>query len=153
MLGGFDKTREINEICKKYDIWHHVDSCWGGFLAWASPEKRQELFDGIELVDSLSFNPHKGWSVPTQCCSLLVNDHKGLLRDAFQSGASYLFFENELSAYDIGDRTISCGRRPDGVKLYMFLKKHGLEGVRKIADQALDNAKYFENQVKARPNF
>ena len=63
-LGGFDDAVAINAIAKKYDIWHHVDTCWGGFLAWASPEKRGSLFDGVELADSIAFNPHKGWGIP-----------------------------------------------------------------------------------------
>ena len=69
---------------------------------------------------------------------LLVNGKDNALRKANTSGAEYLFHETEYSKYDIGDRTLSCGRRADGLKLWLSAKKHGIDGFRKIADAAYD---------------
>eukprot|EP00494_Astrolonche_serrata_P028778 UN29045 len=29
VMGGYDNIEEICKICKKYNIWVHVDGCWG----------------------------------------------------------------------------------------------------------------------------
>lgn len=130
VLGSFDDNNAINAICKKYGMWHHVDACWGGFLIFADADKKKDLFAGIEKVDSIAFNPHKGMGVPLQCAALLTNGKPRALQMSNTSGAEYLFHESEYSKYDIGDKTLSCGRRPDGLKLWLSMKKHGIQGFR-----------------------
>jgi len=74
VLGSYDDQFAFSEICKKYGLWHHVDACWGGFMALS--QKHKHLLQGVEVADSLSFNPHKGLGVPQQCSMLLVNGGK-----------------------------------------------------------------------------
>ena len=45
------------------------------------------------------------------------------------------------------------GRNVDKVKLYLSFKKLGIEGLRAIADRALDNVRFITEQIQARPNF
>lgn len=78
VMGSFDDHHALNALCRKYGMWHHVDACWGGFLV-LSEEHKKNLFDGIDKVDSLSFNPHKGLGVPGQCSLLITNKKKGAL--------------------------------------------------------------------------
>lgn len=94
VLGGFDDHVAINKIAKKHGIWHHIDACWGGFLAWADEDKKGSMFNGSELADSVAMNPHKGWGVPQQCAALMTNGHKDALKAANASGAEYLFVES-----------------------------------------------------------
>jgi len=103
---------------------------------------------GCEKADSIAFNPHKGLGTPSQTCLLLTNNKKHALRKANTSGAEYLFHETEYSQYDIGDKTLSCGRRADGFKLWLSAKKHGIEGFRKIADAAYDKTMYITKLIK-----
>jgi glutamate/tyrosine decarboxylase-like PLP-dependent enzyme len=35
VMGSFDNHHDVSEICKKYGMWHHIDACWGGFLAFS----------------------------------------------------------------------------------------------------------------------
>ena len=28
VMGGFDPFEEISAICKKHNIWFHIDGCW-----------------------------------------------------------------------------------------------------------------------------
>lgn len=78
VMGGFDDINKTNEIAKKYGLWHHVDACWGGYLVY-SEKHCKRLFDGIEKVDSVSINAHKGFGVPSQCSLLITNKKKGAL--------------------------------------------------------------------------
>ena len=54
---AMDPVRAIGEICKKHGIWLHVDAAMAGTAALL-PEMRG-FMDGVELVDSFVFNPHK----------------------------------------------------------------------------------------------
>ena len=58
VIGSFDKQNEIADIAKKHGLWHHIDGCWGGFLAWS--DKHKHLFAGTERADSITMNAHKG---------------------------------------------------------------------------------------------
>jgi glutamate/tyrosine decarboxylase-like PLP-dependent enzyme len=73
---------------------------------------------------------------------LIVNDKEHALKKANTSGAEYLFHESEYSKYDIGDKT-SCGRKGDGLKIWLNLKKHGINGMKKFADDAMEKSQYI----------
>ncbi len=68
--GAIDPLREIAAIARAHKIWLHVDGAYGALAAIAAPEK----FDGIELVDSLSLDPHKWLYQPLDCGCLLYRD-------------------------------------------------------------------------------
>merc|ERR1712086_784418 len=150
VMGGFDDQVAISEVCKKYGIWHHVDACWGGFLIF-SDRCKDTIFKGIELTDSIAFNPHKGLDTPLQTSLLMTNNKHNSLRKANTSGAEYLFHETEYSKYDIGDKTLSCGRKADSFKLWLSTKKHGINGYKKIADAAFDKTMHITQLIKEQP--
>ena len=51
--------------------------------------------------------------MPLQC-SVFLTRHADILKQTNASGAAYLFQPDKLNAeYDLGDKTIQCGRRPD----------------------------------------
>ena len=52
-----DPIRAIAAIASENGMWHHADAAYAG-SAMICPEFR-ELQDGVELVDSYTFNPHK----------------------------------------------------------------------------------------------
>ena len=60
--------------------------------------------------------------MPLQC-SMFLTRHAGILRRTNAGGAAYLFQPDKLHAeYDLGDKTIQCGRRPDAFKLWLAWK-------------------------------
>lgn len=148
VMGAFDDHHKMSEIAKKYNLWHHVDGCWGGFLGWASGDKRERLMGGIEKADSVSINAHKGFGVPLQCALLVTNKKNGALKASNSSSADYLFHESEYSKYDIGDKTLSCGRKADGFKFWLWMKRHGLKEMTRIADSALEKAEYITKKIE-----
>ena len=68
------------------------------------------------------------------------------------SGADYLFHETNYSKYDLADKTLSCGRRPDGLKLWLHLQRHGLTGYQKMANDAMDKAEYLVRRIREQPD-
>lgn len=147
VMGGFDDQEKISSICKKHGLWHHIDACWGGFLIFSDRCKRT-IFKGCEKSDSIAFNPHKGLGTPVQTCILMTNNKDNALKKANTSGAEYLFHETEYSKYDIGDKTLSCGRRADSLALWLCTKRQGINGFKKLADAAYDKTMYITRLIK-----
>ncbi|CAO3650076.1 unnamed protein product [Mucor fragilis] len=117
VLGAFDPIRKISALAKKYNCWLHVDGSWGGTAVFSDKVRAEkDWFDGSELADTFTLNPHKLLGVPLQC-SMLVTPHQGhlLFAKANSLRADYLFHGNP---YDLGAGTIGCGRRPDAAKVF-----------------------------------
>jgi glutamate/tyrosine decarboxylase-like PLP-dependent enzyme len=152
VMGSFDDLKAIGEICKQYGLWFHVDACWGGFLIFASSEYQTDRFRGVELADSISFNPHKGLGVPQQCSMLITHKKKEALRQSNGSNAEYLF-QPQNSGYDIGNKTLGCGRKADALKLWLTIRKRGLDGFRKMADNELKKAARMKQLVDESDDF
>jgi glutamate decarboxylase len=150
VMGSFDDQHAISAVCKEHGLWHHIDGCWGGIMAFS--DKHKHLYAGSHLADSVAINAHKAFGVPNQCSYLLLNNRPHALAAANTSGATYLFHDSEYSKYDRADKTLSCGRRADGLKLWMALKRHGLDGMAKLADFSMEKAAYITQQIKAQPD-
>ena len=54
---AFDDVSSLSQICKKHNIWLHLDGAFGGSVIFS--EKYKRLVDGIESTDSFCFNAHK----------------------------------------------------------------------------------------------
>ncbi|KAI7905571.1 pyridoxal phosphate-dependent transferase [Cokeromyces recurvatus] len=149
VLGAFDPIREISTIAKKYSCWLHVDGSWGGGAVFSKKVREErDWFDGSELADTFTLNPHKLLGVPLQC-SMLITPHDGhlLFARANTLAADYLFHGNP---YDLGAGTVGCGRRPDAVKIFLSWKFYGQEGLGRRIDRALASAEAFTDLVRSR---
>jgi len=62
VMGGFDDLVAIGAIAKKFNIWLHVDACWGTTSFFS--DKTRHLIKGIENADSCILDPHKGLGLP-----------------------------------------------------------------------------------------
>lgn len=152
VLGAFDPLRAISEICKKYSMWFHVDAAWGGGALVS--ENYKSLLDGVELADSVTWNPHKMLAAPQQCSTLLVR-HEKLLESAHSSKASYLFQPDKFydTSYDSGDKHVQCGRRADVLKFWLMWKAKGTSGLAKHVEKVFRLSEYFTNLVRHRPGW
>lgn len=69
--GSFDPFVELSAVCKRHNLWLHVDGSWGGSVIFSQEHRRTRL-EGIELADSMAINPHKMLGVPMTSSFLLV---------------------------------------------------------------------------------
>lgn len=152
VLGAYDPLRPIADICAKYDLWLHVDGAWGG-SAILSREHR-ELVQGIERVDSIAIDLHKMMGAPLQCAAFLIKE-KGLLHRCNSASASYLFQQDKFYdvSYDTGDKSVQCGRKVDGFKLWLMWKARGDRGMEAMVDNAFNCAKYMMEKLETREGF
>lgn len=151
VLGSYDPFKEISEICRKHNLWFHVDGSWGGPAIFSSKHKHK--LAGVELADSLAVNPHKMMGVPITCSFLLGPDltkfHK-----ANTLPAGYLFHENTGDeVWDLADLTLQCGRRGDSLKLALAWIYYGSSGFEQQIDRAFSIAAYFADQISKKNDF
>nr|XP_003702496.2 PREDICTED: cysteine sulfinic acid decarboxylase [Megachile rotundata]XP_012138826.1 PREDICTED: cysteine sulfinic acid decarboxylase [Megachile rotundata] len=152
VLGAYDPLRDIAACCKKYNLWFHVDAAWGGGALMS--RKHRYLLDGIELADSVTWNPHKLLAAPQQCSTLLLR-HEGFLQAAHGLRASYLFQSDKFydTSFDTGDKHVQCGRRADVLKFWFMWKAKGTRGLEKHVDHVFELARYFTEYIRHRDGF
>lgn len=148
--GYFDPITDIDKICKKFDLWHHIDGAWGGSVALSS--KHKHLIAGSELADSFTWDAHKMMG-STLITSLFLTKHKNALTQANSGGAgsSYIFHEYENASYDLGPESLQCGRRNDAFKLWLTWKMMGDTGFENLINTLFENAAYATKYVEEHP--
>ncbi|XP_064590712.1 cysteine sulfinic acid decarboxylase-like [Zonotrichia leucophrys gambelii] len=153
VLGAFDPLDAIADVCARHGLWLHVDAAWGG-SALLSPRLRH-LLAGIHRADSVTWNPHKLLMVGLQCSAFLLRDSSGLLQRCHGVGASYLFQRDKFYdvSLDTGDKSPQCGRRADGLKLWILWKAVGTRGLAQRVERAFAASRYLLEQVKRREGF
>jgi aromatic-L-amino-acid decarboxylase len=123
---AIDPLKPIGEICKKYNLWLHVDVAWAG-TALLLPEMRW-MIEGIELVDSFVFNPHKWMFTNFDCSAYFVKD-KGALIQTFEILPEYLKTKEGSTVNNYRDWGIQLGRRFRALKLWFVIRSFGVKGL------------------------
>jgi aromatic-L-amino-acid decarboxylase len=144
-----DPLRRVAELCQAEGLWLHVDAAYAGSAA-ICPEYRT-LLDGLELADSIVVNPHKWLFVPVDC-SVLYTRGYAPLRDAFSLVPAYLETEEPevLSLMDLG---VQLGRRFRALKLWMVIRRFGVEGLRRRIRAHCALAAELKAAIEREPGF
>lgn len=147
-----DPVRAIADVAIEYDLWHHVDAAYAG-TAMICPEFRHHQ-DGIELVDSYVFNPHKWMMVNFDCSAFYVAD-KAALTDALSIDPPYL--RNTQSdagnVIDYRNWQVPLGRRFRALKLWWVLRSYGATGIRQMVRHHVAMAQEFAQLISEDSRF
>jgi aromatic-L-amino-acid/L-tryptophan decarboxylase len=122
---AFDPTPAIGEVCRRHDVWLHVDAAMSGIAALA-PEFRW-VNDGMEFADSYCTNPHKWMGVNFDCNLYWTGDRAALL-GALSILPEYLRSEaaEAGAVIDYRDWQIPLGRRFRALKLWFAIRCDGV---------------------------
>jgi glutamate/tyrosine decarboxylase-like PLP-dependent enzyme len=151
VLGAFDPLPEIAEICRRQNLWFHVDGAWGAPVILS--DRHRHLLAGVEKADSFTWDAHKLMGASLTCSAFLTR-HRGLLRRVCSlqgEETDYLYHETEDSAWDLGARSFQCGRRVDALKLWLMWKHHGDSGFAAIVDRFFDLARVAGERIERHP--
>jgi aromatic-L-amino-acid decarboxylase len=85
--GAIDDLMAIYEICKKHELWFHIDGAFG-LLAILTDEYKKQLAPA-SLADSLAFDLHKWMYMPYDVGCVLIRD-KEKHRSTFSITPNYL---------------------------------------------------------------
>lgn len=145
-----DPLRAVGEICKKYNLWLHVDAAWAG-TALLLPEMRY-MIEGIENVDTFVFNPHKWMFTNFDCSAYFVKDKAALIQ-TFEILPEYLKTPEGERVNNYRDWGIQLGRRFRALKLWFVIRSFGVEGLQEKIRNHIQWAKDFAGWVESEPGF
>jgi len=149
---AFDPVPEIGQICRDQGLWLHVDGAMSGTAAIC--EEYRHIIEGLELVDSYCFNPHKWMFTNFDCDCFYVADRAELIKtlsvlpeylknQATESGA----------VIDYRDWHVPLGRRFRALKLWFVIRYYGLEGLRHHVREHVRLAQEFVGWVNNSAEF
>jgi glutamate/tyrosine decarboxylase-like PLP-dependent enzyme len=122
--GAVDRLSDVADVAKAEGAWFHVDAAWGGYVI-AVPELRSWL-DGITRADSVTFDPHKMFSVPMGA-GLFLTQHLSVLSNTFEMATNYMPQQSAEEA-DPYAHSLQWSRRFVGLKLFLSLIVAGWDG-------------------------
>jgi len=143
-----DPVGAIAGIARQHGMWHHVDAAYAG-TAMILPEFRHHQ-DGLELVDSYVFNPHKWMFTNFDCSVFWVADRRPLL-DTLSITPPYLRNKATDTADVIDYRNwhVPLGRRFRALKLWFVVRSYGAEGIRHHVRRHIEMAQRLTGRVEA----
>lgn len=153
VLGSYDPFSAVSEICKRHNLWLHIDGSWGGPAIFSGKQKHK--LGGSHLADSLAVNPHKMLGTPVTCSFLLGPDLRKFHK-ANTLPAGYLFHGaggEDAEVWDLADLTLQCGRRGDSLKLALSWLYYGSDGYEQQIDNAFAMAAYMATLVEKNNDF
>ncbi|HEX6314438.1 MAG TPA: pyridoxal-dependent decarboxylase [Gemmatimonadaceae bacterium] len=121
-----DPIPEIAELCRREQVWLHVDAAYAGSAA-VIPEYR-DVLAGVEGADSLVVNPHK-WLFTPMDLSALYTRRPEVLKRAFSLVPEYVTTSRRDEVVNFMDYGVALGRRFRALKLWMVIRAFGVNGI------------------------
>ncbi len=146
--GVIDNLAAIASICKKYDLWFHVDGAYG-LPAIVIPELKP-LFTGIEEADSIALDPHKWLYSPLEAGCVLVKDPDHLIQ-TFSFHPAYYNFDNNNDAQNYYEYGLQNSRGFRAFKVWLVLQQAGRSGYEKMIGQDIQLSKLLFEKAKSHP--
>jgi len=145
-----DPLAPIGKICRRHDVWFHVDAAFSGTAA-ILPEKKWML-EGVEYVNSFVFNPHKWMLTNFDCSAYFVKDEGALIR-TFEIHPEYLKTGVDAEVKNYRDWGIQLGRRFRALKLWFVIRSYGVKGLQKIVREHIRLAEMVKDWVEQDERF
>ncbi|GAB5561683.1 MAG: aspartate aminotransferase family protein [Synoicihabitans sp.] len=146
--GSIDDLKTIGELCRREDLWFHIDGCIGALIKIAPDHGH--LVDGLEQADSLALDPHKWMHTPFEAGCALVRDAQ-LHRDTLALHGEYLEEKPRgLAAGEfLSDYSFELSRGFKALKIWMSLKEQGVEKFGRLIDQNIRQGHYLTELIEA----
>jgi L-2,4-diaminobutyrate decarboxylase len=151
-IGAFDPLVEIAEVCRRHEVWLHVDAAHGG--AACLSDKYRHLIAGLELADSVVADAHKMMFVPALCAFVFYKNHDHRF-EAFRQDAPYLFDPSSpgLAEYDSGMLTPECTKRAASFGLWGVWSLFGQELFSDMVNATFDLGRVFYEKLVESSDF
>lgn len=148
--GAVDDLSAIATVCKRYDLWFHIDGAYG--IPAAALPTLKELFTGIQEADSIALDPHKWLYAPLEVGCTLVKNPQHLI-DTYSSHPVYYNFntiedEPSLNYYEYGFQN-SRGFR--ALKIWMALQHVGRSGYVEMINEDIEMSKRLFDEANRHP--
>lgn len=145
VTGSIDPLESIANLARTYGIWLHVDAIYGGALIFS--DKYKHLLSGIEMADSIAFNPQKWLYIAKTCSMVLFRGFNGMV-DNFRINTPYMKEQDEL--INFGEISIQGSRHAESLKLWLSLLNFGINGYRELIGESYFLTQRLLELVKSR---
>lgn len=146
--GSIDPLRDIAGICREHNLWLHVDGAYGALASLAIPD----AFDGLNLADSISLDPHKWLYQPAGCGCLLYRDPADARRAFSHSGEYARVLSNDpIEGFAFFEESIELSRPFRALGLWLSLRYFGLKAFQQSIRDDLDLAQLLARMIDAEP--
>ena len=146
--GAVDNLDAIADICKKENLWFHVDGAIGA-IAMLSETIRPKL-KGIERADSVALDLHKWLHMPFEAGCVILKDKKAH-KDTFSLIPEYLAKNTRgIASVDnwFSEFGLQLSRRFRALKIWMSLKEHGSKRFGRMISRNVEQAYYLGDLVE-----
>jgi glutamate/tyrosine decarboxylase-like PLP-dependent enzyme len=148
--GAIDDITHISEICRRHNLWLHVDGAYGAALLFS--DRHRLLLGRIEQADSVTLDPHKWLAMPFSA-GLMLTRHPEALSDTFSVPCPYLQKASASSLPDNLNIGAQWSRRMNSLKLWLTLKVHGRQAYQELIDRQMNLAQGFAKWVASSAEF
>lgn len=151
-IGAFDPLEEIAAVCRRHQVWLHVDAAHGGAVAFS--RRHRSLIRGLELADSFVCDAHKTLFVPALCAFVFYRQRQHRF-ETFQQDAPYLFDPSApgLAEVDSGIVTVECTKRAAAYGLWGIWSLLGPELFGDLIDITFATARSLYEKLLAAEDF
>lgn len=148
--GAVDDIVAIAEVCRRHDLWLHLDGAYGGSAIFS--DQHRDLLRGIERADSIAIDPHKWMAMPL-AAGVVLTCHPEMLERAFAVAAPYMPKAAEAKGIDNSRISTQWTRRMNSLKLWLTLRVHGRKAYEEHIDRQLKLARGFASWINASQHF
>ena len=145
--GSVDPILPVVKLCENSEVWLHVDGAYG--LAYSLVPAWKPLFSGIELADSVSWDPHKQLGTPIPNSLLFVRRREDFNRMALH--ADYFNPEGD-SKPNPGLKSAPSTRPLSALSVVTSLRYQGMAKVIKRLHAPLKAIKTAADKLKNEPD-
>jgi glutamate/tyrosine decarboxylase-like PLP-dependent enzyme len=149
--GAVDPLAALAAICRREDLWFHVDGAYGAPAA--SLPEASDAFEGLALADSIALDPHKWLYCPMEagCTLVRVPAH---LTDAFSFRPEYYKLDDSdteprINFFEYGMQN-SRGFR--ALKVWLALRAVGRAGYVDMIREDIALARRLHANARAHPD-
>jgi glutamate/tyrosine decarboxylase-like PLP-dependent enzyme len=136
--GAIDPFPQIAEISRRHGAWFHIDGAYGALAAMSDRAK----FNGLELADSISLDPHKWLYQPLDCGCLLYRSPEAA-QQTFSHSGDYArsLTADPIEGFVFFEESMELSRRFRALKLWLSLRYHGVAAFRQSIAKDLAQAR------------
>ncbi|MEE8450323.1 MAG: pyridoxal-dependent decarboxylase [Thermoguttaceae bacterium] len=151
-IGAFDPLVPIADVCRRHQVWLHVDAAHGGSACLS--RKHRHLVEGLDRADSIVWDAHKMLFVPALCAFVFYRDKEHRF-EAFRQDAPYLFDPSApgLAEFDSGLKTVECTKRAAAFGLWGVWSLFGEQLFADMVDVTFDMGRVFHEKLAEAEDF
>jgi len=152
--GAIDPLDEIADVCKRHEVWFHVDGAYGAPAILTAAYAN--TLAGLSQADSIALDPHKWLYIPVEAGLVMVRDGANL-RQTFSLVPPYLQTEGKPEGVAglpwFSEYGFQQTRAFRALKVWMALRYHGLKGYRSSIERDLALAAHLVSLLKRDCNY